>query len=104
MNRLTLAIITPVIVGPLTFVVMQAMKRLSSYIDTLSPNTKRVAVMLIATTMTMLGSLTGVSVQCDPDAAVSCFETLDKDAVKAVVASVLAFAMHALKPKKQEPS
>jgi ACR3 family arsenite efflux pump ArsB len=104
MNRITLAIITPVIVGPLTFLVMQAMKRLSSYVDTLSPTTKRIAVMLIATTMTMLGSMTGVSVQCDPDAAVSCLETLDKDAIKAVVASALAFAMHAMKPKKQEPS
>jgi len=101
-NRVMLTVLAPVIIGPLTFLAMQGMKRTSALVDTLPVNAKRVAVMLIATTLTMVGSATGVTVECDPDAAVSCLETLDKDAVKAIVGSALAFALHAIKQARKQ--
>jgi hypothetical protein len=92
-------ILLPVIVGPLTFLVMQGAKAVSATIDKLPATAKRIAVLVIATALTMLGSWAGVDFNCDPDAAVSCLDTLDKDAVKSAVAAILAFVLHLAKKK-----
>lgn len=92
--------ILPLIVGPLTFVVMQGCKALSATVDALPPVAKRVAVMVIAIALTALGAASGVDFQCDADAGVNCLTTLDKDAVKAVVGAALAYVMHYAKTKK----
>lgn len=98
-NFITTALL-PLIVGPLTFVVMQGLKALSVTVDGLSPVAKRVAVMLIAIALTALGAASGVDFQCDVEGTVNCLDTLDKDAVKAVVAAALAYIMHFAKTKK----
>lgn len=92
--------VLPLIVGPLTFVVMQGLKALSGTIDALPPVAKRVAVMVVAIALTALGAASGVDFQCDVDAGVNCLTTLDKDAMKAVVGAALAYALHFAKTKK----
>ncbi len=99
MNKLMLTIAMPIIIGPLTFLVMQGAKAVSATIDALPATAKRIAVLVIATALTMLGSWAGVDFNCDPDAAVSCLDTLDKDAVKSAVAAILAFVLHLAKKK-----
>lgn len=101
MNRVMLTVLAPVIIGPLTFLAMQGAKSVSNLVDNLPPTAKRVAVMLIATALTALGTATGVAVECDPDAAVSCLSTIDKDAVKAILGAGLALALHALKQTRK---
>jgi len=98
-SKLLMPILLPVIVGPLTFLVMQGAKAVSATIDKLPATAKRIAVLVIATALTMLGSWAGVDFNCDPDAAVSCLDTLDKDAVKSAVAAILAFVLHLAKKK-----
>jgi hypothetical protein len=78
---------------------MQGLKALSATVDALPITAKRIAVLVIATALTMLGSWAGVDFNCDPDAAVSCLDTLDKDAVKSAVAAILAFVLHLAKKK-----
>ncbi len=55
--------------------------------------------MVVATLLTFLGSWAGVDFNCDPDAAVNCLATLNQDAVKAAVATGLAFVLHLAKKK-----
>ena len=100
MNKLMLTLAMPVIIGPLTFLVMQGAKAVSATIDALPATAKRIAVLVVASLLTMLGSWAGVDFACDPEAAVSCLATLDKDAVKAAVGAVIAFVLHLAKQKK----
>jgi hypothetical protein len=89
----------PIVVGPLTFVVMQGLKSLSLTVDALPPLAKRLAVMVIAIALTALGAVSGVDFQCSTEGA-NCLSALDKDAVKAVIGTALAYAMHYAKQKK----
>lgn len=100
MPNFMLAAATPLIIGPLTFVVMQGCKALSATVDALPPIAKRIAVLVIATALTLLGSWAGVDFQCSQDAATNCLATLDKDAVKAVVAAAISFLLHVAKQNK----
>jgi len=90
----------PLVIGPLAFVVMQGLKSLSVTVDALPPTAKRIAVMVIAIALTALGTLAGVDFQCNADAGVNCLSHVDQDAVKAVIGTVLAYAMHYAKGKK----
>lgn len=92
--------VLPLVVGPLTFVVMQGLKALSVTVDALPPVAKRFAVMVIAIGLTALGTVSGVDFQCNAEAGVNCLADIDKDAVKAVVGAALAFVMHYAKQKK----
>jgi len=73
MNKLLLSATIPLIIGPLTFVVMQGLKALSATVDALPGVAKRFAV-------------AGMS-------------TLDKDAVKSVLAAGIAYLLHLAKKK-----
>ena len=99
MSKFLMPILLPVIVGPLTFLVMQGAKAVSATVDALPATAKRIAVLVVATLLTMLGSWAGVDFHCDPEAAVNCLATLDKDAVKAAVGAVVAFGLHLAKKK-----
>lgn len=99
MPKFLVPILLPLIVAPLTFLVMQGAKAVSATVDALPATAKRIAVLVIATALTMLGSWAGVDFNCDPDAAVNCLATLDKDAVKAAVSAALAFLLHLAKKK-----
>lgn len=101
MSGLALTLLTPLVVGPLTFLAMQGLKATNALIDAQSPTVKRFLVALIAAALTSIGAALGVNIECDPDAAVSCLATLDKEAVKAIVAAIVAFAVHALKNVKK---
>lgn len=102
MQKLMLPLIIPVIIGPLTFVVMQGLKALSATIDALPPVAKRISVLVVATLLTGLGTWAGVDFNCDPNGAVNCLSTVDKDAVKAVLAAVIAFLMHFVKQQNNK--
>jgi hypothetical protein len=99
MNKLMLTIAMPVIIGPLTFLVMQGAKAVSATIDALPATAKRIAVLMVASLLTLLGSWAGVDFNCDLDGAVSCLDTLDKDAVKAAIGAAIAFVLHLAKKK-----
>jgi hypothetical protein len=95
MKSLALSLALPLLVGPLTFAVMQGLKRVSAWVDAQSAFVKRLAVAGIALVLTLLSTLTGVTIPCE--AEVNCLAVLDHDTVKALVGAVVALAMHRLK-------
>jgi len=99
MNNLLLSAAIPLIIGPLTFVVMQGIKALSATVDALPLVAKRFAVAGIAIVLTVVANWAGVDVACDPNGVENCLNTLDKDAVKGVLAAGIAFALHLAKKK-----
>jgi len=101
MNNLVLSAVVPLVVGPITFILMQAIKNLSPAVDALPPVAKRFAVAAIAVALTTLAQLAGVDLVCDPDATTNCLSTLDKDAVKSIVAAAIAYLLHFAKPKNK---
>ena len=101
MSGLLLSLLGPVVIGPLTFAAMQAIKGLNATVDALPPLAKRVAVAVIATVLTLIASVTGAPIHCDVNSDVNCLALLDQDAVKAIVAAGVAFALHGLKKIKK---
>lgn len=99
MNKLLLSATIPLIIGPLTFVVMQGLKALSATVDALPSVAKRFAVAGIAIVLTVLASLTGADISCDPNGVENCLSTLDKDAVKSIIAAGIAYLLHLAKKK-----
>lgn len=99
MKMLALSLLLPTIVGPVTFLVMQTLKKVSAWVDAQSPLTKRVAVALIAFILTLASKLTGIEVLCEPDA--NCLTTLDHETIKAMVGAALAYGLHSLKNAKK---
>ena len=100
MSKFLMPILLPVIVGPLTFLVMQGLKAVSATIDALPPVAKRIAVLVTASLLTMLGAWSGVDLSCDPAVTDNCLANLSEDSIKAVVGAVLAFLLHYGKQKK----
>jgi hypothetical protein len=101
MTGLLLNLLGPLVIGPLTFLAMQGIKGLNVTIDALPAVAKRIAVAVIAVGLTLLADVTGVDVACDVEAGVNCLTTLDKDALKGIIAAIVAFALHALKNVKK---
>lgn len=101
MTGLTLTLLTPILVGPLTFLAMQGLKATNALIDAQSPTVKRFLVALIAAALTTIGAALGINIECDAEAATSCLATVDKEAVKALVATILAYVIHAIKNAKK---
>ena len=99
MNKLLLSATLPLFLGPITFVLMQGIKALSKTVDALPGVAKRFAVAGIAIVLTVLANLTGVDISCDPNGVENCLSTLDKDAVKAILAAAIAYLLHLAKKK-----
>jgi hypothetical protein len=97
MTGLVLSLATPFLVGPLTFLAMQGIKTANVFVDMQSPWLKRILVAAIAFAVTMAAKVTGVEVACSADATTSCLELLSRDDVKAMVAALVAYALHFLK-------
>lgn len=97
MKSLALSLLVPLLVGPMSFALMQSLKRLSAMVDALPPVAKRFAVATIAVVLTMAGRFAGVEIPCEQD--VNCLPALTQDSLKAIVAAALAFILHWLKPK-----
>lgn len=94
MSGIALKVLLPVLLGPLTFVIMQALKTLSAAVDRLPPTAKRFIVAGIAVGLTLVGKVIGVDLSCDPNAGTTCLEMLDSDAVKALLSAAIAFLLH----------
>lgn len=94
LSGVAVSLVLPVVIGPLTFVVMQGVKALSAVVDNLPPFVKRFAVALIAVLLTVAGNAAGVDLACNPDGGTTCLEVLDKDAVKALLSTGIAFGLH----------
>ena len=94
MSKVLLPVLLPILLGPLTFVVMQGLKALSAAIDRLPVTIKRFLVAGIAVALTLAGKAAGVDLHCDPEAGTTCLEVLDKDAVKALLSAAIAFLLH----------
>lgn len=95
------SLILPLILGPVVFAVMQGLKAASSWVDSRPAWQKRVLVPAIALIVTALSSSLGQQVACDPSAlnAADCLSKFDADALKAVLASGVAFLLHWLKSR-----
>lgn len=97
MKSLALSLLAPVLVGPVTFLLMQYLKKASGWVETQPSTVKRLLVAVIAFVLTFLAHLTGVTLPCDVNSGINCLATLDNDAVKALVASALAYLIHGTK-------
>lgn len=102
MSGLLLSVLGPVVIGPLTFLIMQQLKHVSAAVEKLPVTAKRFAVAGIAGVLTLISSVTGVAVPCDVSADVNCLPLLDKDVVKALVSAAVAFGIHALKKSAKD--
>jgi hypothetical protein len=101
MSGLLLTLLGPVVIGPLTFALMQGIKAVNVTVDALPPIAKRVAVVAIAVFLTFLASALQLDIACDVNSGANCLAALDQDTVKAIVSAVVAFALHWLKNLKK---
>lgn len=99
MRTILLTAAVPLLLGPLTFVIMQQLKLLSKVVDNLPASVKRFAVAGIAILLTVIAKATGVELACDANAVESCLTTLDQDAVRAALAAGVAYVLHLAKKK-----
>lgn len=97
MKSMLLTALLPLIVGPLVFAIMQAVKRLSAAVDALPPLAKRSTVVGLSFLLTLVGSWANVDLHCDATGAVNCLDNLDTDAIKAIAGAGLAFLLHTIK-------
>jgi hypothetical protein len=100
MQTALLQLALPLLVGPITFAIMQGLKNLDATVDGLGAWPKRAAVAGIAVLLTFGAKAAGVPLSCDINADVNCLAALDQDTVKALVGAALAYALHFVKPKK----
>ena len=92
-------------VGAIAFLLVQAIKRATTWIDALSPTLKRGVVFGVSAGVTALGALLGVPIVCET--GVNCLTSLDQDTVKlllqAALGAVGAFLLHLGKNSKGLP-
>lgn len=99
MTDFLLNALAPVLVGPLTFFVVQGAKSASGKIDALSPAIKRIAVLVAATGLTVVGDWAKTDFRCAVDAT-DCLANIDTDAAKSAVSAAIALLLHRLKRAK----
>lgn len=102
LSSMALSLMLPVIIGPLTFVAMQFIKTASAAVDKLPALAKRFVVAAIAVVLTIAGNAAGIDLSCNPEGGTTCLEVLDKDAVKALLSTGIAFALHWAKQQAKE--
>ena len=84
--------LTPLLIGPLTFAVMQGLKQLTPKLDAQSALVQRLVVMVLSVALTVIGAKLGVPV---PDLSGVGLEGLTSELVSGLIAGGLAFASHA---------
>jgi hypothetical protein len=84
------------IVAPAAFYLIQNLKKYVAWVDQLSAWKKRSFVVVTVTVLTILGQVTGVDFGVT-EASFSNVAELDVEAVKVVLASGFAMAIHAIK-------
>lgn len=90
-----LAVSLPLIVGPLTYLAVQGIKRASGWMDAQPALMKRTLAVVIAFSLTVLAEQLGVPAPCsvaDPD----CFGRLTPHVIEGFVAALVAMAVHSV--------
>lgn len=87
----------PLVVGTLTFLAVQLVKRTSTLVDAQGPATKRILALVIAFSVTWLAERLGTSSPCTVAAAEGCLQSLTPTAIQGLVAALVAMAVHSLK-------
>lgn len=92
-------LILPMVLGPLVYVIVKALKDGSYWIDKQGPATKRTLVVAVALLVTAGMQLAGQPISCDVGAANAsdCLGQITPEILKALLGSGVAFAMHYLK-------
>lgn len=95
------------VVAPAAFYLIQNLKKYVAWVDQLTPWKKRAFVVVTVTVLTILGQATGVDFGVS-EATFDTVANLDADAVKVVLGSAFAMAIHAIKQaaaarKKTQP-
>lgn len=85
-----LGLVATIIAGSLTAFWMQTIKRMSDWVDSLSPIAKRAAVLLLAFGASQVASAIGVPLPTDPT-------TWGGDVLNTIITALLAMAAHAAK-------
>lgn len=93
-DLLTLSL--PLIVGPLTFLAVQGLKKGSAVLDAQGAIVKRTAALVIAFAVTVLAEKLGVASPCSVGAAEACMESLTPAAVSSLISALVAMAAHSL--------
>lgn len=88
------------VIGPLAAVIVQGAKRYIAWVDQLPAWQKRAFVLVTATALTALGAVTGVEFAVTGE-DISLLNNLDAEAVKAALAAAVAFALHAVKKRRE---
>lgn len=84
------------IVAPAAFYLIQNLKKYVAWVDQLTPWKKRAFVVVTVTVLTILGQATGVDFGVT-EATFSQVAELDVEAVKVVLGSGFAMAIHAIR-------
>lgn len=92
-----IAVAVPVVIGPLAYLLMGAIKTVAAFVDRQPAFLQRGMVVVIAFVIATVAQLTGTDLAC-VDTAVGCtLRDLDRPAVEAILGAAVAMAMHALR-------
>jgi hypothetical protein len=89
-----LNMLLPYLLGPLVFLIMQGIKKLSLTVDKLPPWVKQALVFVVAQAMTFLQSWSGQELACGTGCTLA---DIGPTFVKGVLVTLSAFLMHFLK-------
>lgn len=92
-----IALALPVVLGPLTYLVMAWLKVLATVIDRSPAVVQRAAVVVIAVCIAAAAEWTGVKLECVGQEPGCTLADVDVPLVKAVLGSVVAMVMHAMR-------
>lgn len=87
----------PVVLGPLSYILMGLLKTAAAFVDRQPAFLQRGMVILIAAMIATVANIAGADLPCLNDAAGCSLADLDRTAVQAILGSLVAMAMHALK-------
>lgn len=98
-------VLSAIPVGAIAFLIVQWIKRGTTWIDGLNPTIKRGVVFVISAALTALGALLGVPIVCE--AGQNCLASLDQNTVqlllKAALGSLTAFLLYLGKNSTSKP-
>lgn len=87
----------PLVVGTLTFLAVQGVKRLSAVVEAQPPALKRILALGIAFALTWLAERVGAPSPCTVATADGCLQSLTPTAIQGLVGALVAMAVHSLK-------
>lgn len=91
------------VIAPLAVIIMQGLKRYSSWVDAQGPWVKRVIVAATVLAFTVLAHYTGVDFGVKGD-DIGFLANLDQTTIETLLGSLVAFAIHAVKKAQSKKS